>query len=79
MTHRVDAAVQGMEPAAADPVVDRPHAQPEPRELVPCDNAVLASGQSRDGAVGATLVHLTTYMEVNCTRVLHRAIFASGA
>jgi hypothetical protein len=48
----VNAAVEPVQTASREPVVDSVLSQPEPEELCPCDDTVLASSERGDRAVG---------------------------
>ena len=48
----VDPAVERVQTAGCEPVVHRVWSEPEPEELRPCDDTVLASSNLRDRAVG---------------------------
>jgi hypothetical protein len=48
----VNAAVEPVQTASRKPVVGRVLSQPEPEELCPCDDTVLASSDRGDRTVG---------------------------
>lgn len=52
MSNCVNAAVEPVQTASREPVVDSVLSQPEPEELCPCDDTVLASSERGDRAVG---------------------------
>lgn len=51
MAHGVDAAVDAMQAAALEAVLDRPSAEPDVPELPACHDAVLAGGKLGDRRV----------------------------
>ena len=71
MANGIDATVNDMEPAAFDPVIDRPAPHPAFAQLPPRHHAVLAPRQGRDQPIPIASVVFTPYIGVKSTFVGH--------
>jgi hypothetical protein len=70
--------MHAMQPAAFDPVPDRPRPETERQELAPRDNALLHLGESRDRGVPRVSPGFWPYDGLNDGLTGHRAIVAPG-
>jgi hypothetical protein len=76
---RVDPAVHGVEPAALQPVTDRPATEPEVDELSPGDDAVLALGDRGDRDVHAANPTFGPFKGPKCSLGGHGPMVAPAA
>ena len=76
---RVDPAVHGVEPAALQPVTDRPATEPEVDELSAGDDAVLGLGERGDRAVHAANATFGPFKGPKCSLAGHGPMVAPAA
>ena len=69
MADRVDATVDGVKPAAFDPVTDRMPAEPGANELCSGDHAMLPLGETGNEPIRLKTVDYCTHNRLKCSLV----------
>ncbi len=72
MSDRIHAAMDGVEPAALEPVPDRPAAEPEVQQLPVGDHPVLALREGAEGPVVVDTCSLSPYYGLELQLIRHR-------
>ena len=71
MAHGVHPSVKGVEPARADPSLDRPRSNPGRDQLTAPDHAVLLAGQGSDHLVEGERDGFAPYAVVKPSHLAH--------